>query len=143
MQVTDVLELQFPVLRISRSGLLEVTDDENPLTVCGQAALKSGHFTGATIIDVAGNRFRIRGATKVANVGPFFGLRLTRSRRIKVRYDLEQRPNLDLATAKALMLKAMDQSRHFWEARDDASEVRALVGNAKSFRDLFDLVRDE
>jgi len=142
MQLTDLQRVRFPVLRISRRGLLEVSDDEDALTVCGTAALASGHFTDATIIDVAGHRFRIRGATKVVSVGPFFGFRLMLSRRIKVRYELEPQPNLEVATAKELVLKAMRQTHHFWNARADAAEVRALVRQATSFRELFELVRD-
>lgn len=133
----------FPVLCISRRGFLSAVRERDALEICGQSALDAGYFVEMILIDSAGQSWQVRSVEKVANVGPFGGLRLLKSRRIRVRLDLAQGQRFDLAGLKTRVCEAIDQLPEQWEAQEDTTETKARVNGAASIPALIELFTEQ
>ena len=66
-------ELQFPVITFSYSNVIEFIIDMVHLTSCNKRGLKNGYYKNLKIVDSNGNLFIVNNATKVRNIGHFWG----------------------------------------------------------------------
>src|SRR5262245_16031117 len=92
----------FPVLGLSRGHLVSF-QDEDSLTTCGEAGLRSGFFDNLVLIDANGYKYKVGHVEKLGPAGPFGGFRLLRSRKVKIALDLGTPEKLTLAQTKQLV----------------------------------------
>ena len=120
----------FPVLGVSRGHLVSFRDEDS-LTTCGEAGLRSGFFDDLVLIDADGHKYKVDRVEKLGPAGPFGGFRLLRSRRIKIALDLGAPEKLTLAQTKQLVSGVLSESQGI-----DVAAVKARIEQAESFSEI-------
>ena len=114
-------ELSFPVIFLARDGYVEVRMSSGELFTTGVKALRKGLYRDATLIDASGALYAVRSAERVAYVPPFWGFRLTYSRRVRLKLQLVHQGNLELSQIKARVISAVKRHPHPWDSVVDRS----------------------
>lgn len=135
----NVSELGFPVLTFNRFGpsIFRRADD---LTSTFASSLRQGWFDGLEIVDSRGKTFTVQQVRTVGSIGPFWGLSLFFSRRLRVDLTLREsdRP-LSLEDVKARLARSFDEWEG-WQARGDFPELKARVEAARTVGELIDAI---
>jgi hypothetical protein len=125
--------LPFPVLCLSRGhNVLHYARHADELLVCSAKALRSGFYHHMEIVDAHAQRYRVQGALKTDNVGPFWGFNLLGGQTIRVALELELLPNQSVEVLKEQVLQAMNDS----ELYDADPEAKRLVQAAVNWSEL-------
>jgi len=120
----------FPVLGLSRGHLVSFRDEDS-LTTCGEAGLRSGFFDDLVLIDADGYKYKVGHVEKLGPAGPFGGFRLLRSRKVKIALDLGAPEKLTLAQTKQLISGVLSESQGI-----DVAAVKARIEHAESFSEI-------
>ena len=120
----------FRVLGLSRGHLVSFRDEDS-LTTCGEAGLRSGFFDDLVLIDADGYKYKVDHAKKLGPVGPFGGFRLLRSRKVKIALELSVPEKLTLAQTKQLISDVLSESQGI-----DVAEMKARIERAESFSEI-------
>jgi hypothetical protein len=129
----------FPVLCIAKNGFLHAVKDRAALEECSQSALASGYYSGLMLVDSEGGTWAVRSATKVGSVGPLGGWRLLKSRRIRVRVELDRGERWDLGALQERVSSAIEQLPGQWEAVEDIEQTKSRVRSTESIPSLIEL----
>jgi len=105
--------------------------DEDSLTTCGEAGLRSGFFDDLVLIDADGYKYKVGHVEKLGPAGPFGGFRLLRSRKVKIALDLGAPEKLTLAQTKQLISGVLSESQGI-----DVAAVKARIEHAESFSEI-------
>ena len=139
--MSNVPDLDFPVLCVASDGYLGAVGDLETLETCNSRALKSGYFTGLRLFDVGGRSWEVRDVEKVGNVPPAWGWRLLGSRIVRVRLELKGTEPVSLDELKEVVCAALEQSPDIWDEAGGLHKTKAAVRAASSFLALMEEFR--
>jgi len=133
-------KLSFPVICFNH-GMAEAVCDYDTLTTTNKLALKPrGWYHGMIIVDQDGHAIRVKSATKLHGVGPFWGYNLFFNQRIKVRLNFDDTPlHVSVEDVRKRVLSSFNQW-HGWQTRDDFDELKGSVEQAATVAEIIHLV---
>ncbi len=113
--------------------------DRVSLETCGRSALRRGFFSGMALVDSNGQTYAVREVSEAGTAGPFSGLRLLKSRRIRLSLELELGRKMDLPEVVALVTQAIERFPRQWEAVESTTDTTGRVRRQLSIREVVEL----
>lgn len=132
--------LRFPVIAV-RGPIARVYATPNDLLTCTRSALRRGWFHDLLLVDARGNGRRVREATRVGTVGPFWGLDIFLNQwlRVMLHFDGDS-VVVPLQELKRYLLLAVEGAPGRWDGGRSMSELRSLIAGATSREELLSLM---
>ena len=134
--MASISDLNFPVIYFNKYTFY-VEPDANKLTVTTKAGIKNKLYENLTIIDSSGKLYKVKSARKLHGVGPLWGYNIFLNQKIKVELDFSPTvKEASIEELKKMVFKNFEKDRHFWESRDDLSELKEMVSSTESMSSL-------
>ena len=133
--------LRFPVIAV-RGPIARVYATPDDLLTCTRSALRRGWFHDLLLVDARGNGRRVREATRVGTVGPFWGIDIFLNQwlRVMLHFDGDS-VVVPLSELKRYLLRAVEVAPGKWDSGRSPSELRARIADASSREELLSLMR--
>ncbi len=132
------MELQYPIFCFQKQdNFIYIFFKDNDLKSTSEGFLNEGGFVGDTIIDKTGQKFKIKKAYKVKNLGLWGFNPLLKSRHILV--DFEYEPEVEkiaLDDFKKDILARVDKTKKIWQSAWDIEELKNAIANSQSFEEI-------
>ena len=133
----NCIDIQFPVITFSYPNVITFNTDMIHLTSCSKQALKNGYYKNLKIVDSNGNLFVVNNATKIKNIGPFWGYNIFLGQRIQV--ELEFNNDIKILTLnelKRMVSGTFKKGRDFWDSGGNYFQLQKIVYSAESIPSL-------
>lgn len=128
--------IEFPVICI-KDGFIEISQNEDNLTITTKSALKNNYFINMLIVDSKNKRYKIKAVEKLHSVGPFWGYNIFLNQKIKIEILFEDYiQNISLEELKNLIFKAF-RKWDGWESGGNLKEIMKEVQEANSFTEVY------
>jgi hypothetical protein len=137
----NVSNLTFPVICFWRH-LVRVERSLETLTTTTAAGLKNQMFDNVVVVGSNGVAGRIKTATKLHGIGPFWGYNMFLNQRIKVDIVFDDESFVMTVEDLRKRLLAAFGKWHGWQTRGDFLELKAAIENAKTVSEIIQLVKD-
>jgi|SRR5690554_5517337 len=132
--------LVFPLVMISKNGVIEFCLSEKDLTTCTYKSFIQNYYQGLELIDSDGNNFVIQEASLTKPIGlmqKYFG------KRIKVNLIINANFNkLTLPEFQIKMLNAFSDQQDFWEAGGNFKWIEKTIKTSSDIRSILSVMAD-
>jgi hypothetical protein len=137
---TTAEELRFPALIVAKTGVMLVVRNKDELQTTNTLALRSRFFDNLLAIDITGQTYEVVGVTVQGTVGPLWGIRFLKPRRVRVSLRLLQASRLPLQAIQELAIAAINREPHTWEDRGEVPELARRIRATQSVQALLELL---
>jgi hypothetical protein len=139
----DPARLAYPLLALSsRQGVTEVYRDAEGLRTATSPALKRGWFDNLLLIDPEGQSYLVEGARTAGSAGPFWGLSLMHSRRVRVALEIRAAERLSLATVKEKLAEVMAAGRDYWDSIHGLEDLERRIDDCATLSELIEILSE-
>jgi len=144
---TSEQSIRFPAFSFSQ-GLVTVIKSLDEINECRKLGFRKGYYKGLTLVDSAGNEFRVVGARKIKTLPFKFTFRdflelLGANPRwqIELKFGSDFR-GISLEETKKLILDSFRKEKYFWEEMCDFEEFRERIQSAPTLEHIFGAFRE-
>lgn len=129
-------QFKYPIIVFSKGSALYFARNKDDITTASATGFRKGFYENLLVVDSDGEQYKIKDATKIGTVRPFWGISLFRGQHIRVSLNLLDHRNskIDLKKFKDSVIKRFYHDKYFWDADGELSKRIEFVQEAKTHK---------